>query len=162
MLGRVHTRTEPAGAWPRRRAERPTRARSISLVARGGEHMLFYPVLEAGVVPPGPLVAAAKCQEGTAAWHAFRSGETLLSQRLPAGCARAAPPAVMLHASAARRCLPGGSALMHSTSLPLHACPGSLPSRWRPAHRVQPVMIIRYLASRPCSRGSRRPGSAKE
>lgn len=48
--------------------------------------MLFYPVLEAGRVPPGPLMAVAKCQEGTAAWHAFRSGEALLSHRLPDGC----------------------------------------------------------------------------
>ncbi|KAK9819391.1 hypothetical protein WJX81_001197 [Elliptochloris bilobata] len=60
-------------------------ALSISLVARGGKHMLFYPVLEAGRVPPGPLIAVAKCQEGTAAWHAFRSGETLLSHRLSDG-----------------------------------------------------------------------------
>jgi len=108
-------------------------------VARGGEHMLFYPVLEAGVVPPGPLVAAAKCQEGTAAWHDFRSGETLLSHRLPAGCARAAPPAAALHASAARRCLPGGSALVYHTCLRMHAA-------FLPAGGAPPIGRVRLCS----------------
>lgn len=53
---------------------------------RTGQYLLHFPVMEAGVVVLGPLTAIAKCKEGTAAWSAFQSSQTLSSRELADRC----------------------------------------------------------------------------
>ena len=47
---------------------------------RTAQYLLHFPVMEEGIVALGSLAAIAKCKEGTAAWSAFQTSQTLSSR----------------------------------------------------------------------------------
>ncbi|CAL8466970.1 g6506 [Coccomyxa elongata] len=58
----------------------------VSLVDKGGDHLLHYPVVEREGPVEGPIRAVAKCKQGTAAWQAFQLSHLLRSDQHPDRC----------------------------------------------------------------------------
>lgn len=58
----------------------------VSLVDKGGDHLLHYPVVEREGPVEGPIRAVAKCKQGTAAWQAFHLSHLLRSDQHPDRC----------------------------------------------------------------------------
>ncbi|BDA40721.1 hypothetical protein COCOBI_01-3740 [Coccomyxa sp. Obi] len=58
----------------------------VSLVDKGGDHLLHYPVVEWEGPVEGPIRAVAKCKQGTAAWRSFQLSHLLRSDQHPDRC----------------------------------------------------------------------------
>ncbi len=58
----------------------------VSLVDKCGDHLLHYPVIERDGYVEGPVIAVAKCKQGTAAWQSFHCSHLLRSDRHPDRC----------------------------------------------------------------------------
>ncbi|KAK9916315.1 hypothetical protein WJX75_001172 [Coccomyxa subellipsoidea] len=55
----------------------------VSLVDKCGDHLLHYPVIDRDGSVDGPVIAVAKCKQGTAAWQSFHCSHLLRSDLHP-------------------------------------------------------------------------------